>query len=81
MDITQILLVIIIVVLTIFLIVLGIEVFFVLKDLRRTLSKFNRVLTTVDDISQSVKQPASTLSGLVAGVKSALTIFGKGAKK
>lgn len=68
-DPAQILLFIVIIVLTILLIVLGIQVFFILRDLRHTISKANKVLDNTGEITESVSQPLSSLSSVLMGLK------------
>jgi hypothetical protein len=50
-------------------VVLGIQVFYILKDLRNTLSKANRVLDNAGSISENVSVPIATFSTLVSGLK------------
>lgn len=69
MDSAQIILIIVIVLLTVLLAVLGIQVFFILKELRKTVSKANKVLDNTNVITQSVSSPISSLSGIAAGIK------------
>lgn len=68
-DPAQILLFLVIIILTILLIVLGIQVFFILKDLRQTISKANRVLDNTGEITESVSGPVSSLSSILMGLK------------
>ncbi len=72
MDITQIVLLSVVIVLAIFLVVLGVQVFYVLKDLRKTLKKFNLLLDGTDDLVNQVKKPiesaSNVFSALTAGV-------------
>lgn len=68
-DPAQILLFIVIIVLTILLAVLGIQVFFILRDLRKTISKANKVLDNTGEITESVSQPLSSLSSVLMGLK------------
>jgi flagellar basal body-associated protein FliL len=72
-DPAQILLIVIIVILTIFLVVLGIQVFLILKDLRKTIEKANKVLDDTGEITQSVAAPISSLSGAIMGIKTGAT--------
>lgn len=74
MDITEILLIFVILVLTLFLIIVGIQVFFILKDLRLTISKFNKVLDDFAFISQKIRDPLSSLSSATFAIK-ALSSF------
>ncbi len=69
MDPAQLLLILVIIILTILLVVLGIQVFFVLKELRVTLSKTNKVLDNTDEITRSIANPLSSLSALLMGLK------------
>jgi uncharacterized protein YoxC len=59
----------IIIILTILLVVLGFQVFFVLKELRKTLDKLNKVLDDAGTITESVSKPISSLSSLTEGLK------------
>ncbi|MBI4097867.1 MAG: hypothetical protein HY426_02400 [Candidatus Levybacteria bacterium] len=68
-DPAQILLFIVIIVLTALLVVLGFQVFFILRDLRQTISKANKVLDNTGEITQSVSQPLSSLSSVLMGLK------------
>jgi hypothetical protein len=69
MDPAQILLILVIIILTILLVVLGIQVYFVLKELRVTLQKANNVLDNTDEITRSIANPLSSLSALLMGIK------------
>ena len=73
-DPVQAVLLIVIVLLTILLLVLGIQIFFILKELRRTLSRATRVLENTESITESVSEPMSFLSGLLLSAKSLKTI-------
>ena len=72
MDVTQITLLSVIVVLTIFLVVIGFQVFFLIRDLRRTLSRTNRLLDDADGLVASVKKPiegaGNIFTAMTAGV-------------
>src|SRR3989344_1379697 len=60
MDLTQAVLLSVIVVLTIFLAVIGFQAFFVLRDLRKTLHKMNRLVDDTDVIVEQVKKPVES---------------------
>ena len=64
----------VLVILTSLLLILGIQVFFILKELRRTVSKVNKVLDDTSTITGSVSGPISNLSTLAAGIKTGATI-------
>lgn len=68
-DPAQILLFVVIIILTVLLLVLGIQVFFILRDLRKTINKANKVLDNTGEITESVSQPLSSLSSVLMGLK------------
>jgi hypothetical protein len=75
-DPAQILLFVVIIILTTLLVVLGIQVYFILKELRITIDKTNkvldnadRVISNADIIAESVAIPVSSLSNLIMGLK------------
>ena len=68
-DPVQLVLLLVILVLTALLVVLGIQVFFILKELRQTITKTNRVLDNADAITENIEAPLSALSSLALGVK------------
>ena len=74
MDPAQTALFLVIIVLTILLLVLGIQVFFVLKELRQTIAKTNKVLDDTGVITESVSGPISNISSLAMGLKAGASI-------
>jgi len=68
MDATQAILLSVAVVLTIFLIVVGIQAFLTLKDLRKTLKKANKLMDDADEIVSQVKKPIETAGSLFTAV-------------
>lgn len=73
-DPAQTVLFIVVIILTILLLVLGIQVFFILQVLRRTIEKINKVLDDAAMITESVSKPISSLSSLTMGLKTGATI-------
>src|SRR5438270_489986 len=69
MDSVQFVLLLVIVALTSLLIILGVQVFLILRDLRKTIAKTNRVLDSADSIAENISGPLSTISTLALGVK------------
>lgn len=69
MDSAQIILIIVIILLTVLLLALGVQVFFILREFRKTVSKANKVLDNTDVITQSVSAPISSLSSIATGIK------------
>ena len=68
-DPAQTILFLVIIVLSVLLVILGIQTFFVLKELRSTLSKANKVLEDAGEITKSISAPVSTVSSLLTGLK------------
>jgi hypothetical protein len=68
MDISQAVLLSVIIVLTIFLAVVGFQVFFVLKDLRKTLGKMNKLMEDTDVIVEQVRKPVESAGNLFAAI-------------
>lgn len=73
-DPAQTALLLIVVILTILLVVLGIQVFFILRELRKTVEKANKVLDNTSTITESVSKPISSLSSLAMGLKTGARI-------
>ena len=65
MDILQIALIFLIALLTIFLTVTGVQVFFILKDLKKALDRLNKVLQTSEEIAEDIEKPMAAASNLV----------------
>lgn len=76
LDLVQFVLLTVIIILTLVLVVLGIQVFYILTEVRKTVSKTNGLLEKADSITESVKTPLSAISSIALGVKasSLLTI-------
>lgn len=73
MDFLQIALIFLILLLSIFLAITGFQVFFILRDLKKTLDRLNKVLKTGEDIAQDIEKPVEAASNLI-------TALGVGAK-
>lgn len=69
LDAAQIALILIISLLTTMILVLGIQVFLILKEFKKTLEKANKVLDNTNDITESVSTPISALSTILMGIK------------
>lgn len=69
MDPIQILFIVVISILTLLLVVLGIEVFRILRQASKTLDRVNNVLDDVEVITSSVATPVEKLSGFVEGIQ------------
>ena len=73
-DPAQIILFLVIIVLTTLLVALGIQVFFILRELRRAVSKTNKILEDAGIITESVSTPLATLSSLMMGIKTGVSV-------
>jgi Na+/proline symporter len=68
-DTVQFVLLLVIIILTVLLLVLGIQVFFILKELRQTLGKANKVLDNAESITHNITGPISHFSSISSGLK------------
>ncbi|OGV89505.1 hypothetical protein A2Z41_01505 [Microgenomates group bacterium RBG_19FT_COMBO_39_10] len=75
-DTTQILLIAVVTVLTALLTIIGVQVFFILKEIKRTIEKFNKMLDDMGLISESVARPIASLSNSITGVSGIAGLFG-----
>ncbi len=69
MDLLQAALIFLILLLSIFLSITGIQVFFILRDLKKALDKFNAVLQTGENIAQEIEKPVVAISKLISKPK------------
>ncbi len=84
MEITQILLIIVVLALTSIVSIVGVEVFFIFREIRRSMKKFNKMLGDVGLITESVAKPIAGFSGFISGIKSgadAIKLLTEGNKK
>ena len=65
MDFLQIALIFLILLLSIFLAITGIQVFFILRDLQKALIRLNKVLETGEEIAQDIEKPVAAASNLI----------------
>lgn len=68
-DTAQIVLLFVIVVLSVLLVVLGIQVYFILKELRKTITKANKVLDNAGEITKSVSDPIAKITSISSFIK------------
>ncbi len=68
-DPVQIILLIVIVILTTLLVILGVQIFFILKELRKTVKKANRILDNANSITENIEGPLEALSSVLVGFK------------
>lgn len=75
MESTQILLIVVITILTIVLTLIGIQFFFILKELKRGLQKVNKMLDNGTLVSQAIAKSVTGVSGILSGIKTGLSIL------
>lgn len=73
-NLTQVILVVVITTLTILLTVIGIQVVGILKDLKETLKRINKIADNAEVITSAVVRPVTGVSRLVEGIQSSLKI-------
>ena len=62
-------------ILAVFLIVLGVQAFFVLRELHKTLHRVNSMVDIVEHTALRALVPLSNMGGFVSGMKSGLKVF------
>ena len=75
MEITQIILILVVVLLASVMTVIGIEVFMILKELRESVKKANKIMDDAGIISESVAKPVQSFSGFIMGLKSGVNFM------
>lgn len=68
-DPTQILLFTVVTVLTALLVAVGIQVFFVLREVKRSVEKINKILEEASVVASSVSKPVIGIANFVEGIK------------
>lgn len=66
-DMTQILLMVVITVLSILLTVVGIQVFLILKEVRESIRRLNKILGDAGEVSEAIAKPVASLSDTLTG--------------
>jgi len=73
---TQLLLLVVVVTMTILLAVVGIEVFLILKEFKKSVEKINKILDDTGTISESVAKPLSLVSSSLGGFSGIASLLG-----
>ncbi len=82
MDPIQFTIIIISVTLTVLFVFVGIQVFYILKEMRQSVRKINKMLDDGGKMTGAVSDTVEGMSGLVSGVKAGLALVSKlGGKK
>jgi hypothetical protein len=61
-------------VLTVTAVIIGVQLILILKELRHSMLKFNRVLDTAESCLQRLSQPATAIAGILEGFKQSSTL-------
>ncbi|MFC1626569.1 hypothetical protein ACFL1P_00030 [Patescibacteria group bacterium] len=75
MDPIQLVIIIVSLSLTALILLLGIQVFFILREFRRSIEKVNNMLNDVGKISASIGGGMSNVSGFVNGLKTGISVI------
>lgn len=81
MDFLQIALIFLILLLSVFLTVTGVQVFLILRDLKKALDRLNRIIQTGEEIVEDVEKPIDAASNLVAALGNGAKALGGIMKK
>lgn len=73
-DTLQLALFFILIILTILVVILGVQVFLILKDFKQTILKINKVLDDAGIISEAISRPVSAFTTLTTSVKAGSTL-------
>lgn len=74
MDAVQAVLLFVIALLTVLFVILGVQVFIILKEFRSTVRRVNTLLDTAQDFTDNMAQPLSFMSTLLMSTKSIATV-------
>lgn len=75
MDSTQLLLSVVLTVSTILLVIIGIQLIFVLKELRIALKKINEIIVAFERVGGSIEHGFSEVLGFFAGIKTLFKVI------
>lgn len=75
MEPIQLVIIVVTCILTILIVVLGIQVWLILKEIRLSLQKMNKMLDDMQKVTGTVGEGVSNLGGIVAGMKAGLSLF------
>lgn len=75
MDPIQLTIIAISIVLTILFVILGVQVYLILKEIKTSLVKGNSMLDDAKKVTSTVGESVSGMAGVVSGIKAALSVF------
>jgi len=68
-DSVQILLTVVVTTLTVLLVIIGVQVFLILKEVKKTLSRANKILDDIEVLTNSVSKPIEEAAHFFSGLK------------
>lgn len=74
MDTTQLLLTVVVTVLTILLSIIGVQVVFILAELRKTIEKMNKIIDDAGQVSGGISRSVTGMTGMFEGIKTGLNL-------
>ncbi len=75
MDIVQLVIIVISLILTALVVFLGVQVWLILKEMRISLQKMNKMLDDFTKVTGTIGDTASGFSGILSGIKAGMSIF------
>lgn len=83
LDTAQVVLMFVALMLTFLIVILGVQVFFILREFRQTLIKANKLIDDAGLITETISGPLATLATLATGIKTGASVakFINGKKK
>lgn len=75
MDPVQLTIIVISLIITILIVFLGVQVWYILKEMRTGLQKVNKMLDDAGKVSGTVSQGVSSMAGMLEGIKTGLSLF------
>lgn len=75
MDPIQLTIIIISFILTLLLVVLGAQVWYIFREIRTSIYKVNTMLDDAKKVTGTVGDSVSSMSGVISGIKAALSVF------
>lgn len=81
MDPAQITIIAVSLILTALIVVLGVQVWYILKEMRISIQKMNKMLDDGGKVTGAVSEGVSGMGGLLSGIKAGLSFFSSFRKK
>lgn len=75
-DPTQILLIVVITVLSVVLVFIGVQVFFILREFQQSIRKVNKMLDDAGTVSEAIAKPIASLSNRITGASGVAGLLG-----